>query len=554
MGDPSLAVERVIGTALLRLTGVFVLGVAATAVLAPRQPAFPYARARVLVCLVLAAGLLALALHVARRLGGRVSGSVAWTAGVVTALVGGAGCTVLALALRYDVGWDARMVATISNQIAHGQGLDANQYVYLSRYPNNLPLVAIDNLCQDIGSATHLAPAVVFVLLNGLALAVTLLGTHWLVSMLRGPVYGVMAQLLVLGLVGLSPWMTVPYTDVVVLPFVVLAPALVIAGTRTTSRPRQALFAVLTVACLLLGYIIKTTPVVSLVAIVLIAALVWISAGTGNRILIAAGVIAGLVLFLNGSVAVKEAAPRLAGVSAERLDRSLTPPTVWWIYMGTVERVMDGRIAYGGYDRQIVEATAGMNAEEAKRWAQTQLDEHLADLGPLGYARFLADKAAWNWGDGMFWAWSEGYDATQPGLAHGSLADFVNTWNRPDGGAYTWRAAAAQAVWLLLLLVTGIRLLRARWRWEIGLLTLCVLGIAAFTLIFQGRSRYLLAYVPIIVALAVSLPPVLASWRDLSRLLRRHDDPQGRGDVDHGVSELDLVGTSRDDARAPGIG
>ena len=37
-----------------------------------------------------------------------------------------------------------------------------------------------------------------------------------------------------------------------------------------------------------------------------------------------------------------------------------------------------------------------------------------------------------------------------------------------------------------------------------GLLALSVLGIAAFTLVFQGRSRYLLTYVPLVVALSVS--------------------------------------------------
>ena len=44
--------------------------------------------------------------------------------------------------------------------------------------------------------------------------------------------------------------------------------------------------------------------------------------------------------------------------------------------------------------------------------------------------------------------------------------------------------------------------MRAPYRREVVLLAVTVLGIAAFTLLFQGRARYLLAFVPVVVALA----------------------------------------------------
>jgi hypothetical protein len=124
----------------------------------------------------------------------------------------------------------------------------------------------------------------------------------------------------------------------------------------------------------------------------------------------------------------------------------------------------------------------------------------------------------------MFWAWGEGNDAAEPALVHGPLTGAVRTWNHPAGGWYAARAAWAQAVWLLLLLATGVGLVRARWRWDTGLLVLSVLGIAAFTLVFQGRSRYLLTYVPLVVALWTSLS--LAWWRPGPRRTR----PAGRGE------------------------
>jgi hypothetical protein len=57
-------------------------------------------------------------------------------------------------------------------------------------------------------------------------------------------------------------------------------------------------------------------------------------------------------------------------------------------------------------------------------------------------------------------------------------------------------------VWLAVLLVAGLGLLRTPYRRETLLVAASVLGIAAFTLVLQGRSRYLFAFVPLVVVLA----------------------------------------------------
>jgi CHASE2 domain-containing sensor protein len=71
-----------------------------------------------------------------------------------------------------------------------------------------------------------------------------------------------------------------------------------------------------------------------------------------------------------------------------------------------------------------------------------------------------------------------------------------------EGRLYPLRSDLAQGLWVALLLVTGLGALRARApSRDVLLLGLTVLGITAFTLIFQGRSRYLLTFVPLVVAL-----------------------------------------------------
>lgn len=518
-----MVVERLVGTAILRVTGVFCMATAVVAVVDPRQPTIPFDRVRMLVILSVAGVVLAAA---PRLLRGRFENRRLPRPGAVALVltVGGSiVSTALALALRYNVGWDAHIVGSMSLRLSVGRQLSHYQLGYLSRYPNNLPLLAIDNWCHVLGRAWGTDFANAFIVLNGLCLAITLQSTYWLVSMLRTPRAGLAAQLLVLGMVGLSPWMSVPYTDVIAMPFVVASTALVVAAARCRQPVQRGLLVVLSVAALLAGYEIKTTPVVSVVAIGCVVALGLRSAPVRLRRTLMVGFTAGFALFLLGTVVEAHELPTQAHLSASEINRSLSPPPVWWIYMGTTQHIVNGQPRYGAYDKEIVSATYRKDRNVAGRYAAAHLKKQLSRLGVIGYARFAANKAAWNWGDGMFWAWSEGTDYHRVSLSRGKVAEFVHTWNRPDGAFYGWRGAAAQDVWLLLLLTVGTRLIKARWRWELGYLALSVLGIAAFSIVFQGRSRYLLAYVPIVVSLGCVLPALVTPQRPSMRPRDSHD-------------------------------
>lgn len=508
-------IEQRAGTALLRLAGVFLLFVGVVGVVAPRDPNIYYSRWRVLLFLVVLALGAAATVALARRSRRPPSSRRLRLVSVGVTVAGSAVCTLLAWALRYDTQWDAGGVAAMSQWLVDGHDPKPRMYGYLSQYPNNLPLLVVDNLCGEIGKLLHLAPGTVSVALNGLALAVTMQATYWLVAMLRGPAHGLVAQVLVLALMGTSPWMAVAYTDLVAMPLVALGTALTVAAPRARPGWPRALCAASAVGCLLLAYEVKTTPVVSVVAVVLVVALAWRSTSVRVRRRLAVGTVAGLVLFAGGAVLARQLTPAVAGVSAERIDRTRTPPTVWWVYMAVSTHTKDGLVRYGAYSEDIVRETRGMHREAAGRYAAAGLERRLSELGVTGVAGFLADKAAWNWGDGMFWAWGEGDDEHAAPLVHGPLTDNVRSWNHLGGAAYATRAALAEALWLLLLLATGLRLLRAPWRWETGLLALSVLGIAAFTLVFQGRSRYLIPYVPVVVALATTLSVVV--WRPRGR-------------------------------------
>jgi hypothetical protein len=167
----------------------------------------------------------------------------------------------------------------------------------------------------------------------------------------------------------------------------------------------------------------------------------------------------------------------------------------------------DGSTWYGTWDPTVVRETRGKDTAVQNAVARRVIREEWRRRGVIGTVKFAADKTLFNWGDGTFWARSEGSDQTAPPLRHGSVVDAVVSWNAPSGHLFRLHVLFAQVTWMAVLLALGVGLLRSQYRPEILLMALTVAGIAVFALVFQGRSRYLLVHVPVVVALAACVVP-----------------------------------------------
>lgn len=508
---------------LLRLTGVCLIAVALVAIVAPRPANTHYRWPVVLTAVAVFVGLAAV-VHVPPALKNR------WVP-VVVAVVGGAVATALGQALRYDYGWDARVVMNIARSLHAGRPLTSDVYDYLSLYPNNIPLLAIDRLGADVGGWLGTSPDAVLITLTGLCVAASLYAAQALVVPVAGRGPALVTQLVVLGLVGVSPWLSVPYTDFYAMPFVIGGIALVLAALRRPDTGARAALGVTGVICVGIAYAIKTTPVVVVVALALVALIGLASTGSASngatpaagegpmagvrRVLpVVSALIAGAALFAAVGVAVPAAAGAATGIDTGRIRPDASPPVIWWVANGMSEQTVPGGVTnYGTYRRDMVEAIEGRTRAQMTAYSRNYMADRWAERGPSGMLAFYANKLAWNWGDGMFWAWGEGPDSL-PGAVRvtGPVVSAVNSVNGFHGEHYPLRADLTQGLWLSVLLVAGVGLLRARPRVEVLVLALTVLGIAAFTLLFQGRSRYLFSFVPVVVALAACAHASLP-WR-----------------------------------------
>ena len=122
----------------------------------------------------------------------------------------------------------------------------------------------------------------------------------------------------------------------------------------------------------------------------------------------------------------------------------------------------------------------------------------VAARGVLGTLDFEWAKSRWNWGDSTFWSYQEGKDAIAKVTAHGSLTATVMNWNHPGGTYFHLHTGISNGIWFGFILISGCGPLLVSYRRDIALLAVALPGIALFTLLLQGRSRYLLPFVPVV--------------------------------------------------------
>jgi hypothetical protein len=494
-------IERVVGV-LLAATAVVVL-------VAPRDPNVVFSRPWVLAGFVGAGLVAALTVVLGARLrrdptsaAGR--GWWSWGFAVAIAVGGAALATVAARRVAYAFGWDAGVVAAFSDGLHASRPLSPYAVDYLSRYPNNVPLLALMNASHAVADRTGSTMVEVFVTLNGLCVAVVLLATYALVRMVRGHRAALCAQLVLLLLLGASPWLAVPYTDVVLMPFVIVGLLLAVAALRARRPVSVVLLGLVSVAVLTVGFTLKATAAPALAAVALVAILVVLGrAGVRSLAMgVAFAVAAGLVFVGVGALALSTA-ERVARVEAAQLAPDRVPPLPWWIAMGLSKTPRGDRYFYGSFEGSMVRDSRYLGGAQLRAYSEQVLSARVDALGAGGLAGFAVDKQAFNWGDGMFFAWGEGVDAKPELLQrHDAASRWVQSWNHVHGSSYLTRASLTTGVWLFVLAWAGVGLLGAGYRREVLLLALAVVMLMGFTLLLQSRSRYLLAYLPVVVALA----------------------------------------------------
>jgi len=393
-------------------------------------------------------------------------------------------------------GWDVDVVSQAAVQWATKGTLTDVQTQYFELWTNNIGQL---NIMHLIALAVGPSAFAMVALLSGPVLA----------SITIALVYGVAHERADTGtallagaaswvLVGMNPYVAVPYTDMYVLLFPVLLMLLMGKAYRSpTLRGRMGWLVAVGVVAGIAAQIKITVLIVVIAAAVIIAVAIAL-VGRGRRLLVALGA----VLMVVSTLATFEAASAVSnGALPAGNDRSQAMPMEYWVATGLSE-------PYGEWNLDLMDSLAAATSTSGRRQlADVVIEQRLNELGPGGYVAFLYKKLTWVYSDGTYFAFGEAQLAPGAAFAYSNVvAHDIRTFLVPTGG---WQNAMystlIQGVWLIVLagvLLAFLRKLRAPFDWFVSTLALTVLGVTAYQAIWEARARYLLMFVPLFILLA----------------------------------------------------
>ena len=395
----------------------------------------------------------------------------------------------LALCLNnlFETGWDVAGIVSSTRDLANGGPL---QHDYFSMYPNNLMsvylygavslLLKATGLWETIGFPVDIAAFSVLNCILSSATGVLLWHCARRLARSRGAADAV--WLLYAVLIGLSPWLIVPYSDSLSLPF----PTLMLFISLRPFRRGWTRWALLG-GIGALAYAVKPQGAVMLIAIVLGRLIcdvlpAWRRRSSGKLRRWTAACVA---LCLTAAVCFG-----LIGGLAPLFGFELAPEEA----LGAPHFLMMGlnEETNGSYYRWDVSYSVSFPTRWERMKANIDLALHrVVWMGPGGLALHAAKKALVNFNDGTF-AWKmDGGERFSVGGGPVFPTEHELLWS-----------TALQAVWLGVL---GGCLLYGFAKADRGSVTmwLCLLGVMAMVMLFECRARYLYANVPVFVLAAV---------------------------------------------------
>lgn len=435
---------------------------------------------------ILAIGLCALLWHISRKAKPSADRPI-WQLAVLFGLVL---CVqfVIARSCWFHMGWDPGASHTAAEEIARGLPLSMPEYFELC--PNNAPLTVLLSIPLWVAVQIGLAvPYVVLPYLDAILLNLSAFAAVLCVRKLtRNPVARTFSLVVSIGWIALSPYILYPYTDT----FSILFPVLALLVFLYLQNPVLKWF-LISLFCFL-GASIKPTVLIVLIALIGLGICGFLAQKPANgwwkrALALMAAVMVGAV---PGQAFQKAATAYMTGSTAPEGQLSMTH----YLMLG-----MNGD-TYGGHSPADVTFSQSFATLEERQSANLQRAwDRLSERSLLENAKFFTVKAFKAYSDGSFASHGSFLQLDLPERTD-SLSLFLRRLYNKDGDLMLWCQTIAQCLWLGVLILCAAAAIRSRQSSAAALLSLTILGLTAYLLLFEVWPRYLFLYAPFFVVLS----------------------------------------------------
>lgn len=185
------------------------------------------------------------------------------------------------------------------------------------------------------------------------------------------------------------------------------------------------------------------------------------------------------------------------GITEDLLNRYQYPYT-HWVMMG----MQESEDCVGGYfeDAYIYTEQFWTKQEKIDKNIE-RIGEVLKERGFWGEIAFLGRKGVYTWGDGSFYSLQKliRYQQNPDGL-------FRFLWNREEGHERAGISYYMTGLWysnLLFIILSFCMMLANKKVKRLDILRITIMGLYLFLMFWETRSRYLVAYIPVLYIIAV---------------------------------------------------
>jgi hypothetical protein len=413
------------------------------------------------------------------------------------------------------IGWDVQPIINHASRVSL-----SDQYFLM--YPNNTLLCFIFrawfSIFKAIGITSFWFEAIV---LNIIIMDLTI----WLVCLSAKKLFGqkafVFAFILSTLAIGLSPYMTVPYSDTIGMLFMVLCLYLTI-GLIQGKKP-YIQFSLLVIV-MLLGYRIK--PTVIIVGLVCLLFLLIYTLKTKDNIgglnvgLLFLSLIFSIAFFFAIDIVSKNVVLEKTYTKQQTDDYAV--PLTHYAMMGLNESVITAdTFSYGSYSQADANATFDISGKDQKvAYHISEINKRYRKIGFSGFMKHIGNKFIWVSTDGSFYYGGEGgFHAGAQISESGLRARLQNFTFIKSEGYQKYYINYLQALWLLIVTLCFLASFIKKQSTELDffkpIAQLSILGCFVFLMLFEARPRYVLIFMPIFILLTTY------AWHGLSRLTTR---------------------------------
>lgn len=424
---------------------------------------------------------------------------------------------IYAVLIFRKIGWDAGMVYNSACDLVNGT---FNNAEYFSMYGNNVLLLLFLEILfrafKLFGYNNYLLISIIF---NIFMIDLAIYYIYKICEKLMGKKYGILSYFISIPMLGLNPYLAVVYSDTLsyIFPVIIFYNYISYKNEKDSKSKSKLIFNIAFFS--ILGYLVKPTNIIILIAIFIIELLYMIVkkfAKEQNKILSNKNeykqhfincLIAFLtILLVYGSFGIYKNL-RLKKYIPKELIYQNSFPMTHFMMMGLKPEGYEGKY-YGVYLEDDVNSTKSQIGKSAKKeYNIKQIKIRLKAMGVKGYISYLYDKYTFIISDGSFFYGNEGSFYQSEPYLNGKLANFVQDFSYIDRNYYNKITInIMQSYWVIILgliLTSSMFSLIYGDEKKISILKLSIIGIIAFILLFEARSRYLMNYLPIFILLAI---------------------------------------------------